>query len=92
MAVAGSRAATARSPGATPTTSTTGATSGLTELDNLVLLCNRHHHQIHRPGWHLKLLPNADLEITYPDGTTRTSQPRGQPTPTRPMSPKLGNK
>ncbi len=53
---------------------------GLTELENLVLLCNRHHHQIHRPGWHLKLLPNADLEVTFPDGTTRTSQPRGQPT------------
>ncbi len=53
---------------------------GLTELENLVLLCNRHHHLIHRPGWHLKLLPNADLEVTYPDGTTRTSKPRGQPT------------
>ncbi len=53
---------------------------GLTELDNLVLLCNRHHHLIHRPGWQLKLLPNADLEVTFPDGTTRTSQPRGQPT------------
>ncbi len=53
---------------------------GLTELDNLVLLCNRHHHLIHRPGWHLKLLPNADLEVTFPDGTTRTSQPRGRPT------------
>ncbi len=49
-------------------------------LENLVLLCNRHHHLIHRPGWHLKLLPNADLDVTFPDGTTRTSQPRGQPT------------
>ncbi len=53
---------------------------GFTELDNLVLLCNRHHHLIHRPGWQLKLLPSADLEVTFPDGTTRTSQPRGQPT------------
>jgi hypothetical protein len=52
---------------------------GLTELENLVLLCNRHHHLIHRPGWQLKLLPNADLETTYPDGTVRTSHPRGQP-------------
>ena len=51
---------------------------GLTELENLVLLCNRHHHLIHRHGWHLKLLPNADLEITYPDGTTRTTHPRNQ--------------
>jgi hypothetical protein len=52
---------------------------GLTELENLVLLCNRHHHLIHQTGWHLKLLPNADLEVTHPDGTTRTTQPRGHP-------------
>ena len=53
---------------------------GLTELENLVLLCSRHHHLVHRLDLHLKLLPNADLEVTYPDGTTRTSQPRGQQT------------
>ncbi len=52
---------------------------GLTELDNLVLLCNRHHHLIHQPGWHLKLLPDGDLEVTQPDGTTRTGQPHNQP-------------
>lgn len=52
---------------------------GLTELANLVLLCNRHHHLIHQPRWHLKLLPDADLEVTYPDGSVRISQPRGQP-------------
>jgi hypothetical protein len=51
---------------------------GLTELENLVLLCNRHHHLIHRHGWQLKLLPNADLEITFPDGTVRTTHPRRQ--------------
>jgi predicted secreted protein len=53
---------------------------GVTELDNLVLLCNRHHHLVHRHRWHLKLLPNSDLELTLDDGTTRTSQPRGRPT------------
>jgi hypothetical protein len=52
---------------------------GMTELENLVLLCNRHHHLIHRPGWQLKLLPNADLEVTRPDGTVRTTHPRGHP-------------
>ena len=52
---------------------------GLTELENLVLLCNRHHHLVHRHNLHLKLLPNAHLHITFPDGTVRTSQPRGQP-------------
>jgi hypothetical protein len=26
---------------------------GLTELDNLVLLCSRHHHLVHRLDLHL---------------------------------------
>jgi hypothetical protein len=41
---------------------------------------------IHRPGWHLKLLPNADLEVTFPDGTVRTTHPRGHP-PGKPPGP-----
>jgi hypothetical protein len=52
---------------------------GLTDLENLVLLCNRHHHLVHRQKLHVKLLPNSDLDITFPDGTTRTSQPRHPP-------------
>jgi hypothetical protein len=52
---------------------------GLTDLENLVLLCNRHHHFVHRLDVHLKLLPSAELEVTMPDGTVRSSQPRGQP-------------
>ena len=53
---------------------------GVTELDNLVLLCNRHHHLVHRLDLHLKLLPDTELEITFADGTTRTSQPRNRST------------
>ena len=52
---------------------------GPTDLENLVLLCNRHHHHTHRHKLHLKLLPNNDLDITFPNGTTRTSQPRHPP-------------
>jgi hypothetical protein len=52
---------------------------GSTSLDNLVLLCARHHHLIHRPGWHLKLLPDATLEVTNPNGHTQTSTPRPPP-------------
>ena len=52
---------------------------GPTNLDNLVLLCNRHHHHVHRRNIHLKLLPNSNLDITLPDDTTRTSQPRHPP-------------
>jgi hypothetical protein len=49
---------------------------GPTSLDNLVLLCARHHHLIHRPGWQLKLLPDATVEVTTPDGRTLTSEPK----------------
>ena len=52
---------------------------GPTDLENLVLLCNRHHHHTHSHKLHLKLLPNNDLDITFPNGTTRTSQPRHPP-------------
>ncbi len=52
---------------------------GPTEYDNLVLLCNRHHHHVHRHNLDLKLLPNGDLVVTQPDGTTHTTQPRRQP-------------
>ncbi|MGK2949731.1 MAG: DUF222 domain-containing protein [Acidimicrobiales bacterium] len=48
---------------------------GPTDLSNLVLLCSRHHHHIHMPGWHIKLRPDGALEVTQPDGTTRTSDP-----------------
>ncbi len=48
---------------------------GRTALDNLVLLCSRHHHLLHSPGWHAKLLPDATLEITDPQGQVHTSDP-----------------
>jgi len=50
---------------------------GPTRLDNLVLLCRRHHKRLHQPGWHAKLLPDASFEVTAPDGTVRTSHPPG---------------
>ena len=49
---------------------------GPTSLNNLVLLCARHHHLIHRPGWQLKLLPDATLETTNINGHTQTSHPK----------------
>jgi hypothetical protein len=50
---------------------------GPTRLDNLVLVCSRHHHLLHKPGWQAKLLPDATFEVTYPDGRVRTSHPPG---------------
>ena len=53
------------------------ADGGPTRLDNLALQCSRHHHLLHQPGWHAKLLPDATLETTDPNGRTRTSRPPG---------------
>jgi len=50
---------------------------GATRLDNLVLLCRRHHTLLHKPGWHAKLLPDGELDVTDPDGRHRTSRPPG---------------
>lgn len=52
---------------------------GNTDYANLVLLCNRHHHLVHRLDLDLKLLPNGQLDVTWRDGRQRSSQPRGAP-------------
>jgi hypothetical protein len=49
---------------------------GATDQSNVVLLCWRHHHDFaHHPRWQLKLLPDATVEVTKPDGTVLTSHP-----------------
>ena len=48
---------------------------GPTDLDNLLPICNRHHHCVHDHGWKLKLLPDRTLEITFPDGETMETGP-----------------
>ena len=48
---------------------------GRTSLDNLALQCSRHHHLLHSPGWHAKLLPDATLVVTTPDGRTLEGRP-----------------
>ncbi len=44
---------------------------GPTAADNLVLLCDRHHHVVHEPGWQLKF-DGHDLHVLRPDGTEVT--------------------
>ena len=50
---------------------------GPTSLINLALLCRRHHHKCHQPGWRLQLDLDATLTITTPNGRTLTSRPTG---------------
>jgi Domain of unknown function (DUF222) len=54
---------------------------GPTCLDNLTLQCSRHHHLLHSPGWHAKLLPDGTFVVTAPDGRSLEGQPPGRPPP-----------
>ena len=53
---------------ATSTTFSTGPTVGLTNLDNLVTLCGRHHRAVHELGWNVSGDANAVLTFTSPHG------------------------
>ena len=48
---------------------------GPTDLDNLIPICSKHHHNVHEGGWQLHLARNRTLTITYPNGTTQTTGP-----------------
>jgi hypothetical protein len=48
---------------------------GETRLENLVVFCSRHHHVCHLPGWQVKLLPDATVEVTTAAGKVLTSHP-----------------
>jgi hypothetical protein len=48
---------------------------GLTDIDNLLPICHRHHHSVHEGGWNLALDTRRNLTITYPDGTIQTTGP-----------------
>jgi hypothetical protein len=48
---------------------------GLTDLSNLVCLCEYHHHQVHRSGWHVSGDANAELTFSGPTGRAMTSRP-----------------
>jgi hypothetical protein len=48
---------------------------GETDLDNLLPLCERHHHRVHDDGWQLHLASDRTLTITYPDGSVRITGP-----------------
>jgi hypothetical protein len=48
---------------------------GPTDLDNLALLCEHHHHLMHSKAWHLTGDANAELSFVGPNGRVMTSRP-----------------
>jgi Domain of unknown function (DUF222)/HNH endonuclease len=58
---------------------------GPTQLSNIALLCSRHHHLLHTPHWHAKLLPDTTLEVTDPTGHVHTSHPPARRAPPLPL-------
>jgi hypothetical protein len=55
------------------------ADGGATRLDNLVLLCRRHHRFVHEQRWTLRIDIHGAVEFTKPDGT------RLEPSPAAPQ-------
>jgi hypothetical protein len=54
---------------------------GETKLDNLILLCARHHHLIHKENWSIALDTDTGIAtFTSPTGLVLTSKPHTPPT------------
>jgi hypothetical protein len=48
---------------------------GLTNLDNLITLCGRHHNAVHELGWSMRGDANGEVTFVSPTGQTMTSVP-----------------
>ena len=48
---------------------------GRTDVDNLVLLCRRHHRFVHENGWTIVGSPGGELAFRRPDGTLLAAGP-----------------
>jgi hypothetical protein len=48
---------------------------GGTDLDNLALLCEYHHHLVHSGGWTMSGNANEELTFVGPTGRVMTSRP-----------------
>jgi len=51
------------------------STVSRTDIDNLLPICDRHHHRVHEGGWTVALDAHRNLTITYPDGNIQTTGP-----------------
>ena len=63
---------------------------GPTDLDNLILMCSKHHHLLHEGRWTVTGTPGTEpLTFTAPTGAThhQRPRPRGHPDPWDPPPP-----
>ena len=51
------------------------ANGGLTNLDNLITLCGRHHNAVHELGWSMRGDANGEVTFVTPTGQTMISVP-----------------
>lgn len=48
---------------------------GLTDIDELIPICNKHHHLVHEGGWQLHLAADRTLTVTQPGGNQFATGP-----------------
>ena len=51
------------------------ADGGRTRLENLLLLCRRHHRAVHEEGFRVERLPNGNARFFRPDGRPLVDEP-----------------
>ena len=63
------------------------AHGGATALDNLILLCRRHHRAVHEDGFRVTLDAAGDVEFVRPDGRPMPQAPAPPDWTGRPLAP-----
>ena len=63
------------------------AQGGATALDNLVLLCRRHHRAVHEEGFRVALGPAGETRFVRPDGRPLPEAPHLPPVAGEPLAP-----
>ena len=63
------------------------ADGGETALDNLVLLCRRHHRAVHEEGFRITLEPTGEVKFMRPDGRPLLAAPQPPPWTGAPLAP-----
>jgi hypothetical protein len=63
------------------------ADGGATRLDNLVLLCRRHHRAVHEEGFTVRMHATGEAEFGWPDGRPLPEVPRSPQWSGPPLAP-----